>query len=987
MDCGPAALKCFLAGFGVRASYDRLREACQTSLDGTSIDTLEEVANALGIPAAQYLLPKDALLELGARLSPALAVVSLPGGANHFVVTWRRAGPLLHIMDPAVGRRWLSPASFAHELYVHELTLVAEDWLAFCIEGPFGGWLLGRLGRLGGAVRAKGLFDRAVKDMGWRGFAALDAAARIVARARSAGAGRAPGALERCFELALGDLGREGPDALPSALYSARPAPPSEEGDESVIASGTVVLAVHGAQPFAPVLATPPPRPAVEVPPPPRPGVEMPPPSWRAMGGPPGAGDFAPSSRGPASLTMPDVLSTRSGGAARLSMPSVLSSQPGVASTRSGGAARLSVPDVTASRSGALGAAAGASPSEAGGLPIDQAVVDAALRAAVDEAPPQPVRELLSFLGRDGWAALGGLGFGLLLSASGTVVEAVLFRASFVLLSQLGVLPQRLGFVALVVAFLASLFVLELLLNLLSLRVGVSLDVRLRAATLFKVPRLVDTYLRSRLVSDMAQRVQNLHFVRELPPSALQFGRALADLSVTLVAVALLDPGSGPIAAAGALVSIVLPLVGNRLLLERDMREQAHAGALSAAYFDALQGLVPIRTHGAQRAVRVEQEVLLVGWLRAARSQRQAIIALSGLQTAVGVATLVALVYRHFLRDPEGQGLLLLLFWAQRLPGLGQTLAMSVQRYPLVRNALLRVSEPLRAAEREGASQAVLPSGAPPGGVWLSFEGVSVVAGGQRVLESVTCQVRPGEHIAIVGRSGAGKSSLVGLLLGWYQSSAGRVLVDGRPLDEAGLEALRRQTAWVEPAVQLWNRSLLDNLAFGSEDHALRPLSVVIEEADLAGVLERLPEGLQTELGDGGALVSGGEGQRVRLGRALLRDDTRLIILDEPFRGLDRERRRELLRRMRQAWSHATLLCVTHDVAETLEFPRAWVVDEGRLVEDGPPAQLAAADTLYRALALADRRAATSWWGARLWRRVRVQAGRAIEVPRPKAAP
>ncbi|HEU4404632.1 MAG TPA: ATP-binding cassette domain-containing protein [Polyangiaceae bacterium] len=925
MDCGPAALKCLLAGFGVRASYDRLREACQTSLDGTSIDTLEEVANALGIPAAQYLVPKDALPGLSASLAPALVVVSLPGGANHFVVLWRRAGGLLHVMDPAVGRRWLTPASFAHEVYVHEIGLVADDWLGFALEGPFGGWLLGRLGRLERRERARGLFDRALKDAGWRGFAALDAAARIVARARRAGAGRAPGALERCFELALGDLGREGADALPAALYSARPAPANDEGDECVLASGAVVLAVHGARPSAPAPAASPPSP-----------------------------------RGPGRSPPPGPRASRPDG------PAGPPSGPG---------------------------GRGAAAAEGGAAAVEPAVAGAALRAAVDEAPPRPVRELLSFLGRDGRAAAYAIGFGLVLSASGTVLEALLFRASFVLLSQLGVLPQRLGFVALVVAFLASLLALELVLQLLALRVGVLLDVRLRAATLFKVPRLEDAYLRSRLVSDMAQRVQNLHFVRELPPAALQFGRAAVDLAVTLAAIALLDPGGAPVAFAGAVASLALPLAGNRLLVERDMREQAHAGALSAAYFDALQGLVPIRAHGAQRAVRVEQEALLVGWLRAARSQRQAVTALSGLQAAVGVATLVALVYGHFVREPEAQGLLLVLFWAQRVPGLGQSIAASVRQYPSIRNALLRVTEPLRAAEREGAPGADRPGAAPPapparsGGASLALEGVAVVAGGQRVLEGVTCALAPGEHVAVVGRSGAGKTSLVGLLLGWHRPSEGRVVVDGRPLDGPGLEALRRQTAWVEPSVHLWNRSLLENLAFGADDHPLRPLSLVIAEADLTAVLERLPEGLQTELGDGGALVSGGEGQRVRLGRALLRDDTRLVILDEPFRGLDRERRRELLRRVRQAWPGVTLVCVTHDVAETLEFPRAWVVDGGRLVEDGPPAALAAEDSLYRALAAADRRAATASWGARLWRRVRLAAGRATEAPGPEAAP
>src|SRR5581483_7356064 len=98
------------------------------------------------------------------------------------------------------------------------------------------------------------------------------------------------------------------------------------------------------------------------------------------------------------------------------------------------------------------------------------------------------------------------------------------------------------------------------------------------------------------------------------------------------------------------------------------------------------------------------------------------------------------------------------------------------------------------------------------------------------------------------------------------------------------------------------------------------------EEADLDEVLARLPTGLQTRLGEGGALLSGGEGQRVRFGRAVVRGDARLVILDEAFRGLERPRRRALLERARARWRGATLLCITHDVEDTLTFDRVLVV-------------------------------------------------------------
>jgi ATP-binding cassette subfamily B protein len=98
---------------------------------------------------------------------------------------------------------------------------------------------------------------------------------------------------------------------------------------------------------------------------------------------------------------------------------------------------------------------------------------------------------------------------------------------------------------------------------------------------------------------------------------------------------------------------------------------------------------------------------------------------------------------------------------------------------------------------------------------------------------------------------------------------------------------------------------------------------------------------MDTALGEGGGLVSGGEGQRVRLVRALLRPGVQLVILDEPFRGLDFQQRRELLHRSRQLWSGATLLSISHDIAETMTFPRVLVIEAGRIVEDGSPTALA----------------------------------------------
>jgi ABC-type transport system involved in cytochrome bd biosynthesis fused ATPase/permease subunit len=204
------------------------------------------------------------------------------------------------------------------------------------------------------------------------------------------------------------------------------------------------------------------------------------------------------------------------------------------------------------------------------------------------------------------------------------------------------------------------------------------------------------------------------------------------------------------------------------------------------------------------------------------------------------------------------------------------------------------------------------------------------------------------------------------------------VMVDGAALEGAALDQLRARTAWVDPAVQLWNHSLFSNLCYGNPD-AL-PTADLLEQSNLRQLLEKLPDGLQTDLGESGGLVSGGEGQRVRFGRALLKQGVRLALLDEPFRGLDRHQRRELLARAREHWKGITLLCVTHDVGETMGFARALVIENSRIVEDGNPEELARKiNSRYRALLEAEESVREGSWSSDDWRHLRLDGGHLME--------
>lgn len=867
MDCGPASLKCLLDGHGTHVSYGRLREACQTDLDGTSIDTIEEVAVQLGLSAEQVMVPVDHLALPEAEMLPALVVVQNPSGATHFVVVWRRHGPFVQVMDPAQGRRWIRANRLQDELYRHSMPIPADLWQAWAGSDAFLRPLAARLRPLGLRKEATDALLETARQTGtWQAYAALDAATRMVGVLVQEGGIRRGRAAERLLQALMEQATPEADTAtIPEPYWSARPAAPAADGTAQVTMQGAVLVRVAGRR-------------------------------------------------------------------------------------------------------------ADAAPADAGSLSPE-------LTAALEEAPAQPGRDLWRLLRADGLLAPAALLGALLLAAVGVLVEALLFRSLFDLTHTLGLASQRLAALGALLLFLAALLLLEWPITGGVLRLGRQLEARMRIAFLEKIPRLSDRYFQSRPVSDMAERSHQVHHLRQLPALGSGFLRTVFSLMLTTAGIIWIDPSAAPLALAVAGFSVAWPLLTEPVLAEQDLRMRSHAGALSRFYLDALLGLVAVRTHGAEPAIRREHEGLLVEWARASLRLQKTLVGAGGAQKIVGFGLVAWLLFDH-VRQGEVGTVLLLVYWALSLPMLGQALAQYVHQYPGLRNTTLRLLEPLGSPETDAVASTAstdsrCDSGSTPG-VSLEFDGVRVVAGGHVILDAIDLQMAAGEQVAIVGPSGAGKSSLAGLLLGWHRAAAGRVRVDGKTLDGTHLDALRAQTAWVDPSVQLWNAPLFENLCYAS-DAPSTALGEALAEADLRGVLHRLPDGLQTALGESGACVSGGEGQRVRFGRALLQTAPRLVILDEPFRGLDHAQRRTLLNRARHHWRDATLLCITHDIADTLSFERVLVIEGGNIVEDGKPALLARQPSRYRTLLEQDRRARHALWADAGWRRLRLSDGTLTE--------
>ncbi len=876
MDCGPACLKCLLEGFGVRVSYGRLREACQTDVDGTSIDTLEQVAGQLGLEAEQIMLPVDHVLLREARALPALAVVRLPNGVTHFVVIWRAHGRFVQLMDPATGRRWPARRQFLDELLVHRLPVPARAWRDWAGSGEFLLPLFRRLKEIGvDRATPDQLARSALADAGWRSLATLDAATRMVASIVRSGGLRRGADAGRMITSLVEHASRDAPgveQSIPPAYWSVQPVEADAGAEEQLLLSGAVLVRVKGKR------------------------------------------------------------------------------EPGESSADAVERARALPPD---------------------------------LLAALEEAPSRPGLELLRLLRADGVLVPSIIALAWLLAAAGVVVEALLFRGIIELGRVLLLGEQRLMFMALLVLLVTANCLAQWSILSGVLRFGRGLDVRLRVAFLEKLPRIGDRYFHSRLTSDMAERSHSAHQLRALPTLGSELMRWVFTLLLTTGGIMWLDPGAAPLAVLAAGCAIGVPLFVQPLLAERDLRVRNHAGGLSRFYLDSLLGLVAVRTHSAERAIRREHESLLVEWARARLGLQRTLVTADGIQSLLGFGLAAWLLLDHLARTGDIGGALLLTYWALQLPVLGQEITLLARQYPVQRNVTLRLLEPLGAPEETRAavsavarSTSATDSSESSHGVGVVLQAVSVRAGGHTILADIDLAIKPGSHLAIVGPSGAGKSSLVGVLLGWHRPAAGTVRVDGDLLDASRLERLRCETAWVDPSVQLWNRSLLENLRYGAPADSGVSLAQVVDEADLRAVLERLPGGLQTQLGEGGTLLSGGEGQRVRLGRALARSASRLVILDEPFRGLDRTQRRELLARARRLWGDATLLCVTHDVGDTLDFERVLVMDNGRIVEDGSPAALAGkADSRLRAMLEAEEDARGRLWSRGMWQRLRLERG------------
>ncbi len=230
----------------------------------------------------------------------------------------------------------------------------------------------------------------------------------------------------------------------------------------------------------------------------------------------------------------------------------------------------------------------------------------------------------------------------------------------------------------------------------------------------------------------------------------------------------------------------------------------------------------------------------------------------------------------------------------------------------------------------------------------IQFDNVSFTYSdtGIEALQHISLSIAPGEKVAIVGRTGSGKSTLVQLLLRQFDASSGSILVDDIPIQRVKLDSLRRQIGYVPQDVFLFSDTVRANIGFGQAEVAAQEVTNAARLACIDAEIRELSSGYDTIVGERGVMLSGGQKQRITLARALLRKPS-LLILDDCLSAVDARTEQQITAGLQRFLQDKTAIIITHRIFSLLEFDKVFVLEQGRLVESGAPAALLASGGRY----------------------------------------
>jgi len=232
----------------------------------------------------------------------------------------------------------------------------------------------------------------------------------------------------------------------------------------------------------------------------------------------------------------------------------------------------------------------------------------------------------------------------------------------------------------------------------------------------------------------------------------------------------------------------------------------------------------------------------------------------------------------------------------------------------------------------------------------IVFQDVSFDYGdGRDVLRRVSFEGSPGQRLALVGASGAGKSTIVSLILRLYEPQEGRILIDGMDIREYKRESLRHQIGLVLQQSILFGATVRENIAYGNPEASLEEIVAAAEAANAHEFIRELEHGYEAVIGERGATLSGGQRQRLAIARALIRNAP-ILILDEPMTGLDAENEEKVREALDRLMAGKTCLMITHDLRSIADADHVLLLEDGRIVGHGTHAELVAGSDRFRQL-------------------------------------
>ena len=451
------------------------------------------------------------------------------------------------------------------------------------------------------------------------------------------------------------------------------------------------------------------------------------------------------------------------------------------------------------------------------------------------------------------------------------------------------------------------------------------------------------------LTSVLVEQVEGLQdfYALYLPQLALV---VLLPLTVAAAVMPLSWAAGGLLVATAPLIPLFTILVG----MGAENISQRHFQALarmSAHFLDVLQGLGTLKLFGrsrdeAERIARVSADyrrrtmsVLRVAFLSSAVLEFFTSLSIALVAVYLGMSYLGYFSFGMYGRPLTlADGLFILLLAPEFFQPLRELGAHYHAR-----------AQALAAADRirgllEGPVPGMSGGTLRPGmadGVHIRCRGLQVAYedGRRPALKGVSLDLAPGRHTALVGGSGAGKSTLVFLLLGFVRSDGGEIVVNGVPLGDVDPEWWQRQVGWIGQNPVLFHGTIRDNLRMGRPEASDGEILAAARAAGVLDFADRLPRGLDCPVGEQGVGLSRGEAQRVALGRAFLKNAP-VLLLDEPCAGLDAETERLVTGAIESLRAGRTVLTVTHRMADIHRADHVLVLEEGRIIEGGNPADL-----------------------------------------------